>query len=295
MIDTENEKLVENAANESKEMSILDAFVMMAPYFNRLLHDDVSISVYDTEKLLIHAPADTFALDIKAGDPPEDGDHITVSIYENKECSAVLPANILGVPIISKTIPLHDKNGNVVGAVGTGTSTEQFHNLNDIASSLSTEIDQASETINAMTSSLADLAKNINSVSEQATLASGSLKNIDAIASTVGKIADQSNLLGLNASIEAARAGNEGRGFAVVADEVRKLATTSKDHAGDINQTTAEVRQLIEQLDRAISNINEQSESQSEAVKGIAQAMDKINENVQKLTKLTEATVKKLE
>lgn len=278
---------------KSDEMTILDAFVNVAPYFNRLLNDDVTISIYDTKKLVCNVPGETFSLNTRIGDPLSDDDQdiMTVTIRENKECAAILPADVLGVPIVSKTIPLHDDNGNVIGAVGTGMSTEQYHHLFDIATSLSQEINQASNTVDTMTNSILDLADNINRVSEQASRASGSLTDIDSIASTVGKIADQSNLLGLNASIEAARAGSEGRGFAVVADEVRKLAITSKDHASDINQTTAEVRDLIEQLDKAIVHINEQSEEQSSAIHGIAQAMQKINEDVQRLAKLAEKTI----
>lgn len=287
--DRKDEKFV----NEDSENELLDAFVKVAPYLNRLFHDDISVSVYDREKLLAHAPAETFKVNAKVGDELEQSgeDIMYVSIRDDKDCAGILDASVLGVPLISRTIPIHGKSGAVIGAVGTGMSTEHYHQLLDIASNLSAEIQETAEMINEMTSTINDLTENIQHVSDQSTRANESLTNIDSIATIVIQIAEQTNLLGLNAAIEAARAGQSGRGFTIVADEVRKLAVTSKEHADEINQTTSETSQLIEQLNEAISVINKESEQQAHVIKEISQTMNIISENVQRLTAMAEATV----
>lgn len=130
----------------------------------------------------------------------------------------------------------------------SATSHEVAQNTTQVAVSTQAatqDVARAQECVDISLSEVSKLMGEINVAAEQVDSLSDQSKKINSVLSVIGGIAEQTNLLALNAAIEAARAGEQGRGFAVVADEVRSLASRTQVSTLEISEMLSELHNLV--------------------------------------------------
>lgn len=185
-----------------------------------------------------------------------------ISAHASNESARAMEETAAGVQRIAEaTQNLH---GNSIDATQTARSGGQtIHDAQHQMSIIST----STNSVNDLVQKLAQQTEEINSISQLIT-----------------SITDQTNLLALNAAIEAARAGEHGKGFAVVADEVRKLAEQSKSSANSIVNLTLEIKADTENVERAVS---ESLVSVEDGVKIISNAGESFTSIVDAVTQMS--------
>jgi methyl-accepting chemotaxis protein len=150
------------------------------------------------------------------------------------------------------------------------------------------ESDKGKEVVEEAVKSIKVLHENIGSSSEMVNQLQNDTNKVNVVLEVIRAIAEQTNLLALNAAIEAARAGEQGRGFAVVADEVRSLASRTQDSTQEINQILGQLQNAAENAVAGMqASINEVETSVTNTI-AAGDSLLSIKDTVDTITRMNE-------
>lgn len=175
-------------------------------------------------------------------------------------------------------------------------TSDEAEILSGNAASMQISSEKASKTLLSLRQINEDVKKIIGEVQEQTNRTNESVKKIQAATTFINSIAEDTSLLSLNASIEAARAGDSGRGFAVVAEQIKNLSEQSNESSKEIEATADVLRVDSEKAVQAMQQMQEiiasQSESMQETQQVVAEVIEEIASSMKSIAQIKESSGK---
>ncbi|MBT2291429.1 methyl-accepting chemotaxis protein [Paenibacillus albidus] len=270
-------------------MNIIDALVAAAPYFKLIHAQDIMIGITDREIFHYYAPSKNIDLALEKGSPVSSEDPTLTNALQGRASVNRIPAEVYGHTVISSGVPLYGPDETVIGVLAIAYTLEN-----------EAQMERLTDEIQAISGRLVDMVQNVAAQSQQLSATSTQIldntrkavadsREVNKVAGFIREISEQTNLLGLNAAIEAARVGELGAGFGVVAAEVRKLSVHTKDATQNIEQSLSGVQQSIKQMEQELEAVAAASNTQAELVTEFGEVIERLNNTSNEMTAFIES------
>lgn len=239
--------------------AVLETVATALPMFHRAIDGELGVALTDTEKFLLYLPAKDLDFRTQINSPIKEGSGVYRLIREKR---SHLKTKMGKYTVMVGAV--YNNHGEIIGAIAVSQSLERQEALKEMADNLLNNISTLASTAEEITAQSQEIMGITRTLEQSAKQSQNQVLETNRVLGFIKEIAGQTNLLGLNAAIEAARVGEQGRGFGVVAEEIRKLATNSADSITKINtiirgiqtDSTATYNQII-QVETGISQVAE--------------------------------------
>jgi len=257
-------------SNNISEYNELDYAVITAFSIHANFNHKHVVAVADTEKYLVYIPGEQIDHKLSAGDKliPQSVMHLAIS--NKQRFSRKNDASLFGFPYVGVANPILSATGSVLGGLIICENIQHHEELSLTSKQLTQITLQIIDTVTSLEKLNNTLLLSGKQLSIESMNSLTNVKSIDNILNLIKGISTETNILGLNAAIEAARAGDAGRGFAVVSTEVRKLATESLKSVNIITATLNNIRSSTDKVNTEVNKIGNDVALQANVVNQIS-------------------------
>lgn len=250
--------------------SVLGAY----PIFLRALPYSVGVTITDQEKYLVYEPAENLDLKLAVGQPIRTGSLVHRAMEEKRNVMMKVDKSARGLPFIGSACPIYGEDGQIVGAFAVSMPVDKYERTTEMANELNAKLRTIADTCEMATGQVEGIDAISKALLDKTRNSQVQAKESEKVLQLLRDIVNQTNLLGLNASIEAARVGEYGRGFYVVAEEIRKLA---------VNGTVS-----VKDVSSIIGKIQANSDEIASQVRAVEQSVAQIADAMTSLTAITQ-------
>lgn len=265
------------------ENKILKEYLNVMSVLKDILQEDIGVAIADTTNIIGYRPGDTINLNHKVGEKLSMEEPLYKTIKNGTSYNSIVPKEIFGVPFKAVTYPIKDSQGSVIGAIGISKSLKNKFEIEESSESLFASLQETSASVEEICEGSQQLFTMIENIIDYTKRAEEQIKESYEMLNLIQNIASQTNLLGLNAAIEASRAGDGGRGFSVVATEMRKLAKLSADSSSKVSKTLTNMKDYIQNIEGIVRQVHSVSQGQVAETEEITAVLEKITSDSQKL------------
>ncbi|AET68373.1 methyl-accepting chemotaxis protein [Desulfosporosinus orientis DSM 765] len=259
------------------------AFGDFAPILAEMFSEGSFLYMSDLTKIAYTQPSAKFDMpSLSAGRELKETDIAYRVLQSKKPIIEEIDASIYGEPLTIANYPLYDdENKNLVATLGIVTPKKTAVTLREMSSNLENSLEGIAAAIEQLAVSASEIHSNEDELNYQISQIIKITEEINEVSDFIKVIADKTKMLGINAAIEAARAGDAGRGFGVVAEEIRKLSDQSKSTVPKIKNLTDTIKEKVEDASRK-SNVS------LDASQGQAAAAEEISASIEEITSMSE-------